>query len=114
MATDRFGIGNTARRTISYPDPTGDMAATRVDRERRARLGLNPDAAIHAADKHLIPVEYLNADEEGRSYMRDEHGHRVSISPWYDPAWTRRRRERPLSNDEVIDLLITLAPALAA
>lgn len=35
MATDRFGIGNTARRTISYPDPTGDIAATRVDRERR-------------------------------------------------------------------------------
>ena len=105
MATDQL---------LHYSDPTGNTAAAHVDRERRARLGLNPDATLHAADKHLIPTEYLNAEEERTSYMRDEHGHRVSISPWYDPAWTRRRRERPLTNDEVVDLLITLAPALTA
>lgn len=44
MATDRFGIGNTARRPISYPDPTGDMAATRVDRERRQDAEADIDA----------------------------------------------------------------------
>ena len=114
MATDRFGIGSTARRPISYPDPTGDTAATRVDRERRAHLGLNPDAALHAADKYLIPIEYTLAEEAKTAYMRNEHGQRIGVLPWLDPAWTRKRRARPLRNGEVADMLAALAPRLAA
>lgn len=99
---------------IAYPDPTGDLAAANVDAERAARAGFDPDAALHAADKYLVPVEYLNAEEERTSYTRDEHGRRVSISPWYDPAWHKRRRARPLSNDELADMIAALAPRLAA
>lgn len=113
MATDRFGIGTTARRPISYPDPTGDMAATRVDRERMARAGANPDAALHAADTYLPPLEYANAEIERTSYMRDEHGRRQSISPWYDPAWHKRRRARPISNADAAAIIRALAPHLA-
>ena len=104
MATDHLG----------YVDPVGNEAAANVDNERLARTGINPDAALHAADKYLIPVEYLNAEEERTSYMRDEHGHRQSVAPWYDPAWTRHRRARPLRNSEVAAMLIALAPQLAA
>lgn len=97
-----------------YSDPTADQDIANVDGERSAITGLNPDAALHAADTYLIPVEYLNADIERTSYMRDEHGHRESIAPWYDPAWHKRRRKRPLSNDDVAGIIRALAPRLAA
>ena len=99
---------------LPYADPTAWEAIANVDNERAIRAGLNPDAALHAADRYLLPVEYLNAEEERTSYMRDEHGHRESVAPWYDPAWTRNRRARPLRNNEVADMLIALAPRLAA
>lgn len=99
---------------LPYADPTAWEAIANVDGERAARAGLDPDAALHAADRYLVPVEYLNAEEERAAYMRDEHGHRVSISPWYDPAWHKRRRARPLTNADVAEMLIVLAPRLAA
>lgn len=104
MATDHLG----------YADPVGDTAAANVDAERMARTGLDPDAALHAADKYLVPVEYLNAEEERTSYMRDEHGHRQSIAPWYDPAWHKRRRARPISNADAAAIIRAVAPHLAA
>lgn len=104
MATDHRG----------YTDPVGDEAAANVDAERAARTGANPDVALHVADKYLAPIEYATAEEERTSYARDEHGRRTSISPWYDPAWTPGRRARPLSNREVANMLIALAPRLAA
>ena len=104
MATDRLG----------YADPVGNTATANVDAERLARTGLNPDAALHAADTYLLPIEYLNAEEERTSYMRNEHGHRESVAPWYNPAWTRNRRARPLHNAEVADMIRALAPRLAA
>ena len=97
-----------------YVDPTGDTAAANVDAERMARTGTDPDAALHAADTYLIPVEYTLAETAKTAYMRDEHGQRIGILPWLDPAWTRSRRARPLRNHEVADMLAALAPRLAA
>ena len=101
-------------RALPYADPTGDLASANVDRERATRTGENPDLALHVADRYLLPIEYLTAEEDRTSYMRDEHGHRQSVAPWYDPAWTRKRRARPLRNSEVSEMLRALAPALAA
>ena len=67
MATDRFGIGNTARRTISYPDPTGDMAATRVDRERRLDAEGDIDALWAVADAQHIE------SQRGTRPLTNEH-----------------------------------------
>lgn len=104
MATDRLG----------YADPVGNTATANVDAERAARTGLNPDAALHAADAYLIPVEYTLAETAKTAYMRDENGARIGILPYLDPAWTRKRRARPLRNGEVADMLRALAPRLAA
>ena len=104
MATDHLG----------YADPTAWTAIANVDGERAAIAGLNPDAALHAADKHLVPVEYALAETAKTAYMRDEHGQRIGVLPWLDPAWTRKRRARPLRNHEVADMLAALAPRLAA
>ena len=104
MATDHPG----------YADPTAWTAIANVDAEREARAGLNPDAALHAADTYLIPVEYALAETAKTAYMRDEHGQRIGILPYLDPAWTRKRRARPLRNHEVADMLAALAPRLAA
>ena len=97
-----------------YADPTGDVAAANVDVERMARTGTDPDAALHAADKYLIPIEYTLAETAKTAYMRDEHGQRIGILPWLDPAWNRSRRARPLRDSEVSEMLRALAPALAA
>lgn len=97
-----------------YADPTAWTAINNVDAERLARTGINPDAAMHAADTYLIPVEYTLAETAKTAYMRDEHGQRTGVLPWLDPAWTRSRRARPLRNAEVADMLRALAPRLAA
>lgn len=104
MATDQLG----------YADPTAWTAINNVDAERLARTGTDPDAALHAADKYLIPIEYTLAETAKTAYVRDEHGQRIGILPWLDPAWTRSRRARPLRNHEVADMLAALAPRLAA
>lgn len=104
MATDNTG----------YADPTAWTAIANVDGERAAIDGLNPDAALHAADTYLPPTEYAMAEIERTSYMRDEHGHRESVAPWYDPTWHKRRRARPLNNTELADMIAALAPRLAA
>ena len=101
-------------RALPYADPTGNTAAANVDAERTARTGIDPDAALHAADKYLVPIEYTLAEEAKTAYMRNEHGQRIGVLPWLNPAWTRKRRARPLRNHEVADMLAALAPRLAA
>jgi len=101
-------------RPLPYAGPTGDAAASNVDKARDARAGIDPDAALHVADEYLIPPEYALAAVAKTAYSRDEHGQRTGVLPYLNPAWTHRRRARPLRNTEVAAIITALAPALHA
>lgn len=95
---------------LPYADPTGNAAATHLDAQAAMRDGINPDLALHVADTHLPPIEFAIAQEAKNSYMRNEHGQRVSVLPYLDPDWSYRRRARPLRNSELADIVAALAP----
>lgn len=113
MATNHFGSVTGKRRPISYPDPTGDAAASHVDRECAATLGYDPDIARDLADAYLPPPVDPIADDSDTAGARDSDGARTAVTPFVEVGPYGLVDDAPLTNDQVSLIVRQLAPQMA-